>query len=117
MYEKFMVWLVENWIVTMLPLVGALVAHLKDFESRAQNQTVGWHAYGYFSRLVYAGFAAFLAGAALDYLYTPAAVPKQLGWILVGLCSVRPDAALNWMFDYMTTLANKWKAKPEKPNE
>ena len=107
MGERIVVWITENWIVAILPFLGALVAHMKEYERLAKEQPLKWHVYGYLSRTVYAVFAVLLVGNIIDYYN----VPKQLGYIAIGLFSVKPDALINWLFDYLAAFVDKWKGK------
>jgi len=103
--------LTELWLYITVVVAGALVAHLKEYERLHQEQQFRWHAYGFFSRMVYAGFAAYLADNAIRYFYVPGMPPQHMHAIVIGLAAVRPDPLINWMFDYLTSLANRFKGK------
>ena len=115
MLKALETWFANNVIVVILPFLGALVAHLKEYERAHETKPVTWHLYGFFSRAVYACFAVFMVGSGLDYYFAPNPVPKQLEWFILGICSVRPDYFINWMFTIMTEFVERHGFK--KPAE
>ena len=93
MLESFLTWVSksDNWIVGVLSVLGAAIAHLKEFESKTVHQSTAWHMRGFCIKLIYAVFASLLTGQAATYY----GLGPQLTFIAIGLCSAFAKEAID----------------------
>lgn len=96
MLESFITWVhkVDNWILGALPVLGAAIAHLKEYEGSDELRPPSWHLRGFLIKLVYAVFVSLLVGQAAAYY----AIGDQLTYIAVGLCSAFAKEGLDFVW-------------------